>query len=127
MSPKYAPYTPRADGHGSAYALDAVTGQLRWKANVGDFNRDDHNDIVSGPSWYEGLDFKQRHEFRPARRVKFLKFLIDLKDGRPVGNLRDLDSFVTMSTISTPMDGPISYQSTYRAKMPDELAFACRP
>jgi hypothetical protein len=35
-------------------------------ANFGDFNRDGHMDIVSGPYWYEGPDFKIRHEFYPA-------------------------------------------------------------
>src|SRR2546427_10966589 len=35
-------------------------------ANFGDFNRDGKMDIVSGPYWYEGPDFKKRHEFYPA-------------------------------------------------------------
>ena len=35
-------------------------------ANFGDFNHDGVNDIVSGPYWYEGPDFKKRHEYRPA-------------------------------------------------------------
>jgi len=35
-------------------------------ANFGDFNHDGQMDIVSGPFWYEGPDFKQRHEYRPA-------------------------------------------------------------
>ena len=35
-------------------------------ANFGDFNHDGKMDIVSGPFWYEGPDFKQRHEYRPA-------------------------------------------------------------
>lgn len=35
-------------------------------ANFGDFNRDGHNDIVSGPYWYEGPDFKKKHEYSPA-------------------------------------------------------------
>jgi len=33
----------------------------------GDFNRDGKPDIVSGPYWYEGPDFKNRHEiFKPT-------------------------------------------------------------
>jgi hypothetical protein len=32
----------------------------------GDFNRDGKMDIVSGPFWYEGPDFKVRHEYYPA-------------------------------------------------------------
>lgn len=34
---------------------------------VGDFNRDGHVDVVGGPFWYEGPDFKRRHEYYPAR------------------------------------------------------------
>ena len=33
--------------------------------NAGDFNRDGKPDIVAGPYWYAGPDFKQRHEFYP--------------------------------------------------------------
>jgi hypothetical protein len=32
----------------------------------GDFNHDGINDIVSGPYWYEGPGFTNRHEFYPA-------------------------------------------------------------
>ena len=35
-------------------------------ANFGDFNHDGINDIVSGPFWYEGPDYKKRHEYAPA-------------------------------------------------------------
>src|SRR5271156_5804273 len=35
-------------------------------ANYGDFNHDGKMDIVSGPYWYEGPDFKVRHEYYPA-------------------------------------------------------------
>ena len=33
---------------------------------VGDFNRDGHGDLVVGPYWYAGPDFKARHEIYPA-------------------------------------------------------------
>jgi hypothetical protein len=33
---------------------------------IGDINRDGHLDIVVGPYWYEGPDFKNRHIFYPA-------------------------------------------------------------
>jgi hypothetical protein len=36
-------------------------------ADFADFNHDGHNDIVSGPFWYEGPDFKIRHEYCPAQ------------------------------------------------------------
>lgn len=35
-------------------------------AHVGDFNRDGQMDVVSGPFWYQGPDFKRRHEILPA-------------------------------------------------------------
>jgi len=35
-------------------------------AAFGDFNHDGKMDVVSGPYWYEGPDFKKRHEFYPA-------------------------------------------------------------
>ena len=36
-------------------------------AHYGDFNKDGKMDIVSGPFWYEGPDFKKAHEFYPAK------------------------------------------------------------
>lgn len=35
-------------------------------ATFGDLNRDGKPDIISGPYWYEGPDFTNRHEFYPA-------------------------------------------------------------
>jgi hypothetical protein len=35
-------------------------------ADIGDFNHDGIMDVVAGPFWYEGPDFKKRHEFWPA-------------------------------------------------------------
>lgn len=35
-------------------------------AHYGDFNRDGKVDVCSGPFWYEGPDFKKRHEIYPA-------------------------------------------------------------
>ncbi len=32
-------------------------------ANAGDFNRDGHQDIVSGPYWWEGPNFSMRHTY----------------------------------------------------------------
>ncbi len=60
---------------GNAFAKDTIhtfkkiqlTDQF-WAegANFGDFNHDGKMDIVSGPFWYEGPDFKKRHEYAPA-------------------------------------------------------------
>ena len=38
-------------------------------ATFGDFNRDGKMDIVAGPFWYEGPDFKTRHEYYPATQT----------------------------------------------------------
>jgi FG-GAP-like repeat len=35
-------------------------------AAIGDFNHDGKMDVASGAYWYEGPDFKKRHEFYPA-------------------------------------------------------------
>src|SRR5688572_32241137 len=35
-------------------------------STFGDFNRDGKMDVVAGPYWYEGPDFKKRHEFYTA-------------------------------------------------------------
>ena len=40
---------------------------------AGDFNRDGHADLVVGPYWYAGPDYKQRHEFYPATESFMLK------------------------------------------------------
>ena len=37
-------------------------------ADCADFNHDGKIDIVSGPFWYEGPDFKVRHEYCPAHQ-----------------------------------------------------------
>src|SRR5262245_12015161 len=35
-------------------------------ATLGDLNRDGKPDLIAGPYWYEGPDFKARHEYYPA-------------------------------------------------------------
>src|SRR6185369_13348803 len=41
------------------YFCDGIT--------AGDLNRDGKMDIVAGPFWYQGPDFKSKHEFYPAK------------------------------------------------------------
>lgn len=36
-------------------------------ANAGDLNRDGHMDVVYGPYWFEGPDFKVKHELYPPK------------------------------------------------------------
>lgn len=58
--------------------------------DVADFNLDGHNDIVSGPFWYEGPEFRQRHRYTSGKRVSiknyskhFFSFTYDFNsDGR---------------------------------------------
>ena len=40
---------------------------------VGDFNQDGTQDIVYGPYWWAGPDFKHRHEYAPATQTFKLK------------------------------------------------------
>ena len=42
-------------------------------ASFGDLNNDGRNDIISGPWWWEGPDFKTRHEYYPATTTFELK------------------------------------------------------
>ena len=42
-------------------------------ATYGDFNHDGIVDVASGPFWYEGPDFKKRHDFYPANKTFTLK------------------------------------------------------
>src|SRR5262245_47501905 len=35
-------------------------------ATLGDLNRDSVPDLVSGPFWYEGPDYKKKHHYYPA-------------------------------------------------------------
>jgi hypothetical protein len=41
--------------------------------NFGDLDNDGDNDVISGPWWWEGPDFKTRHEFYPATQTFDLK------------------------------------------------------
>ena len=60
-------------------------------AYYADFNRDGHPDVVSGPYWYQGPEFKIRHEIRAPEAFKpeaysdnFLTFTADFNgDGWP--------------------------------------------
>jgi FG-GAP-like repeat len=38
-------------------------------AAIGDINHDGHVDVVVGPYWYEGPDFKRRHAYAPATQT----------------------------------------------------------
>src|SRR5258708_889730 len=38
-------------------------------ATFGDFNHDGKMDVVYGPYWFEGPDFKKRHEYYPATKT----------------------------------------------------------
>jgi hypothetical protein len=69
-----------ADYHIHTFKKIQLSDQF-WSegANFGDFNRDGHMDIVSGPYWYEGPDFKVRHEYYPAD-----KFFIATKDNKKI-------------------------------------------
>ncbi|HUR47431.1 MAG TPA: VCBS repeat-containing protein [Candidatus Saccharimonadales bacterium] len=42
-------------------------------ANFGDLNNDGQNDLISGPWWWEGPDFKKKHEYYSANTTFQLK------------------------------------------------------
>src|ERR1700722_1965575 len=69
----------RADGVGSGTHVHSFQKlQLSdkfWAEGVAiaDVNRDGHVDVISGPYWYEGPDFKIRHEIFPATQTFTLK------------------------------------------------------
>ncbi len=59
---------------GTAHAADIAFEKLTLSdkflcegAYYADFDRDGKTDVVSGPYWYAGPDFKQRHEIRPVQ------------------------------------------------------------
>jgi hypothetical protein len=58
--------TAATDHYVHSFKRNQLTDQF-WAegASFGDFNHDGKNDVVSGPFWYEGPDFKKRHEYRP--------------------------------------------------------------
>lgn len=49
-------------------------------ANVGDYNRDGKLDVSSGPYWYAGPDFTEKHEIYPATK----SFKLKKEDGSEV-------------------------------------------
>ena len=56
-------------------------------AYFGDFNRDGAIDVVSGPFWYAGPEFSEKHEYRPAKEYdprgysdNFLTFVHDFNN-----------------------------------------------
>eukprot|EP00913_Durusdinium_trenchii_P013358 g12539.t1 len=64
---------------GSCLPRSASAGEVRFEKHrltdkyfcdgihTGDFNRDGKPDVVAGPFWYAGPDFKTRHAFYPPR------------------------------------------------------------
>jgi HEAT repeat protein len=64
--------------HDDTFRKRQLTDQF-WAegADLGDFNHDGQMDVVSGPFWYEGPDFKTRHEIWPATN----SFKITKSDG----------------------------------------------
>src|SRR3954471_9023966 len=43
-------------------------------ANIGDINGDGKADFVAGPFWYEGPEFKTKHEYYKAEEIDPLKY-----------------------------------------------------
>jgi hypothetical protein len=69
---------PSAQSSSPAFQKIQVTDKF-WAegAAVGDLNRDGYNDVVSGPYWYAGPDFKTRYSIFPATQ----SFTVTSTDG----------------------------------------------
>lgn len=64
-----------ADGSIASYRKLQLSDQFLCEGSAfGDFNRDGKMDLVAGPYWYAGPDFKQRHEIYPASTYDPLKY-----------------------------------------------------
>jgi hypothetical protein len=65
-----APTSYAADETIHSFTKIQLTDQF-WSEGIAiaDINRDGHVDVVSGPYWYEGPDFKKRHAFYPATQT----------------------------------------------------------
>lgn len=56
-----------ASGSIPSYKKQQLNDQFLCEGSTfGDFNKDGKMDVVAGPYWYAGPDFKQRHEIYPA-------------------------------------------------------------
>ena len=52
-----------------------LTGDFHCEgAHFGDFNKDGEKDVVSGPFWYEGPEFKRKHTYRPVKKYEPIKY-----------------------------------------------------
>lgn len=66
-------FTWAASAHAQDYHLHKFERQQLTNvyfsegANAGDINGDGKPDVISGPYWYEGPDFKTKHEIYPAK------------------------------------------------------------
>ena len=58
--------TLQAAGSEPSFTKKQLSNQF-WAegANAGDFNHDGKPDIVSGPYWWAGPEFKERHQYAP--------------------------------------------------------------
>ena len=68
---------PAAFANGSVARYQKITLNDQFfseGATFGDLNKDGHLDVVSGPYWWEGQDFKRRHEYYPAAPFDPLRY-----------------------------------------------------
>jgi len=64
----FVPFLAQAKDLVHSFKKVQLTDQF-WAegADIADFNHDGKVDVVSGPFWYEGPEFKTRHEIYPAK------------------------------------------------------------
>jgi hypothetical protein len=69
---------PSAQSRSPAFQKIQVTDKFWAEGSAaGDFDRDGYNDVVAGPYWYAGPDFKKRYSIFPAMQ----SFKVTGKDG----------------------------------------------
>ena len=75
LSCVYMDTSEKKRGHTVTFKKIKLTDKFYCEgAHFGDFNRDGNKDVVIGPYWYAGPDFKKRHELRAVKAFDPLKY-----------------------------------------------------
>src|SRR6185295_7626626 len=62
-------------------------------ATFGDLNKDGKNDIISGPYWWEGPDFKKRHEYYQTKSRTSVGYNAPFAKKMPDGTETSIEGF----------------------------------
>jgi hypothetical protein len=68
-------HSARAEDNAVSFKKIQLTGDFYAEGSgLGDFNHDGKGDAVYGPYWYEGPDFKKKHEIYPVEKFPPTKY-----------------------------------------------------